>query len=191
MKKILTIAAVLFSTVMFASGTGDELTSLSGAAVIKTTNGTFKLIYKSDTQSDVKVSIFNSENRLVYSERVYRTSGFARPYSFENLERGDYRVVIEDGNGSTTQNISTRQTTSTKLVNVLKLKNAKGKYLITVGGRGSEALTLNIYDGQTLIHSELKEISGDYAQVYNLSRVKGTPSFEILHQNGTAEILEY
>ena len=191
MKKILTIACVLFSTVMFATGTADEPTSLSGAAVIKTTEGTFKLIYKSETESDVKVSIFGADNKLVYSEKVRHTSGFARPYSFENLAPGEYSVVIEDNAGTTTRTISTRQTASPKLVNVLKLKSAEGKFLLTVGGRGTEAITLNIYDGQKLIHSEVKEVSGDFAQVYNLSQVKGSPAFEVLHQNGTAEILEY
>jgi hypothetical protein len=191
MKKILTIAGVLFSTVMFAIGTGDEPTSLSGAAVIKTTEGNFKLIYKSETASDVKISIFNTDSRLVYSERVRNTTGFARPYSFKNLAPGEYRVVVEDESGSTTRKISTLQTASSKLVNVMKLKSAEGKFLVTIGGRGTEALTLNIYEGQKLIHSEVKEVSGDFAQVYNLAQVKGSPSFEVLHQNGTSEILEY
>jgi hypothetical protein len=191
MKKILTIAGVLFCTVMFASGTGDEPTSLSGATVIKSSDGTFKLIYKSESLSNVKISIFNADNRLVYSEKISNTMGFARPYSFENLQKGDFTVVIEDGNGKTVKNISTKQLISSKLVNVLKLRSAEGKYLLTVGGRGSEALTLNIYDGAELIHSEVKSIAGDFAQVYNLSKVKGIPSFEVQHQDGTSEILEY
>ena len=189
MKKILTIAGVLFCTVMFAAGTADEPTSMSGAAVIKTTEGTFKLIYKSETASDVKISIFNASAELVYSEKVRNTMGFARPYSFENLADGEYTVVIEDNNGSTSRKISTGP--SAKLVNLLKLRNTEGKFLLTIGGRGAEALTLNIYDGDELVHSEVKEISGDFAQVYNLSQVKGAPSFEVVHQNGTTEILEY
>jgi hypothetical protein len=189
MKKILTIAGVLFSTVMFAAGTADEPTSLSGATVIKTTEGTFKLIYKSETASDVKISIFNASAELVYSEKVRNTTGFARPYSFENLAYGEYTVVIADNTGSTSRKISTGP--STKLVNVLKLKSAEGKFLLTIGGGGAESLTLNIYDGDQLLHSEMKEVSGDFAQVYNLSQVKGAPSFEVVHQNGTSEILEY
>jgi hypothetical protein len=191
MKKILTIAGVLFCTVMFANGTGDEPTSLSGATVIKSSGGTFKVLYKSETLSDVKISIFDDDNGFVFSERVNSTMGFSRPYSFKNLREGDYKVVIEDANGKTVKNISTKQLISTKLVNILKLRSIEGKFLLTVGGRGSEALTLNIYDGTELIHSEVKSIAGDFAQVYNLAKVKGIPSFEVQHQDGTSEILEY
>jgi len=53
-------------------------------------------------------------------------------------------------------------------------------------------MVLNIYDGQgQLVHSEAKSIRGDFAQVYNLSKVRGTPSFEILHQNGNLESVAY
>jgi hypothetical protein len=191
MKKLLTIAGVLFSTVMFANGTGDEPTSLSGATVIQTTRATFKLIYKSEALSDVKISIFNSDARLVFSEKVRNTMGFARPYSFENLRAGDFTVVIEDNNGTTVKTISTKQVSNNKLVNVLKLKSAEGKYLLTIGGRGMDALTLNVYDGAELVHSEVKSVSGDYAQVYNLSQVRGIPTFEVIHEDGSLEILEY
>jgi hypothetical protein len=191
MKKLLTIAGVLFSTVMFATGTADEPTSLSGATVIQTTRATFKLIYKSEALSDVKISIFNADTRLVFSEKVRNTMGFARPYSFENLRAGDFTVVIEDANGTTVKTISTKGANSNKLVNVLKLKSAESKYLLTIGGRGHDALTLNVYDGSRLVHTEVKEVTGDYAQVYNLSQVKGIPSFEVVHQDGTSEILEY
>jgi hypothetical protein len=100
-------------------------------------------------------------------------------------------VMIEDDNGATVKTISTKQASFNKLVNVLKLKGAEGKYLLTIGGHGNDDLTINIYDGSNLVHSEAKSVSGDYAQVYNLAQVKGIPSFEVLHQDGTSEILEY
>jgi hypothetical protein len=177
---------------MFASGTGDYPTSLSGAAVIKTTEGTFKLLYKSDESSDVKISIFDKDMRLVFTEKIRNTTGFARPYSFENLDQGNYTVAIQDNAGTTVQKISTLPAETSKLVNVLKLNNGESKYLLTVGGKGDETLILNIYDGQRqLVYSETKSIRGDFAQVYNLSKVRGTPSFEILHQNGSLESIEY
>jgi hypothetical protein len=192
MKKILTIASVLFSTVVFASGTGDHPTSLSGATVVKTVEGTFKLLYKSETLTNVKVSIFDEKKKLVFSETIKNTLGFARPYSLVNLEKGNFTVAVEDHSGVTIQKISTMRTESTKLVNMLKLSNGQSKYLLTVGGKGEETITLNIYDGQRqLIHSETKAIAGDFAQVYNLSKVRGTPSFEVLHENGSLESLDY
>ncbi len=192
MKNILTIVGVLFCTVMFASGTGDHPTSLSGATVIKTTEGTFKVIYKSEAFSDVTVSIYNDQRDRLFSETVRNTNGFARPYSFENLAEGNYTVTIEDNSGTFVQKISTMPADNSKLVNILKLNNGESKYLLTVGGRGDETLTLNIYDGQRLlVYSESKFIKGDFAQLFNLSKLRGTPSFEVLHQNGSLETIEY
>jgi hypothetical protein len=192
MKKILTIVGVLFSTVMFAAGTGNHPTSLAGAALIKTDEGTFKLFYKSETLTDVKVSIFDQNQKLVYSEKIRHTLGFTRPYSLENLDQGNFTVIIDDHTGATVQKISTLRAESSKLVNVLKLNNGEAKYLFTVGGKGDEKMVLNIYDGQgALVHSEAKSINGDFAQVYNLSKVRGTPSFEVLHQNGSLESIAY
>jgi len=177
---------------MFAAGTGFHSTSLSGAAVVKTDNSTFKLFYKSEVITDVKVSIYNEDLTLVYFEKIKHTSGFARPYSLENLEQGNYTVTIEDHAGTTVQKISTIPAETSKLVNVLKLNNGQAKYLLTVGGKGDESILFNIYDGQgRLVHSEAKTIRGDFAQVYNLSKVNGTPSFEVLHQNGSLESVTY
>lgn len=192
MKNILTIASVLFSTVVFAAGTGAHPTSLSGAAMVKTNEGTYKLLYKSETATDVKVSIFDNKEKLLFSETIKNTTGFARPYSFDNLGRGNYTVTIEDHSGTTVQKVSTIRSESAKLVNVLKLNTAESKYLLTIGGKGAESLVLNIYDGQRrLVHSEAKAVNGDFAQVFNLSKVRGTPSFEVLHENGSLESIEY
>jgi hypothetical protein len=193
MKKLLTIASVLFSTAMFAAGTGNNYSaSLSGAAVVKTTASTFKLYYKSEVSTDVKVSIYNEAKSLVYFEKIKNTSGFIRPYSLENMEEGNFTVTIEDHAGTTVQKISTIPVDNSKLVNVLKLNNGEAKYLLTVGGKGEESILFNIYDGQhNLVHSEAKTVNGDFAQIYNLSKVKGTPSFEVLHQNGSLESIEY
>lgn len=178
---------------MFAGGTDENPTSLSGAAVIKTTESTFKLIYKSETQSDVRISIFDAKNQLIFSERVRNTNGFARPYNFEELAKGEYTIAIEDASGRKIERISTGAgATANKLVNVTKMSSEESKYLLTVGGKGEEALTLNIYDGSNaLIHSESKSIKGDFAQLYNLSKVKGQPTFEVQHQDGTVQTLEY
>src|SRR5688572_24683235 len=129
MKKILTLSLVLFSTVMFANGTDDDKNpsaSSSGAAVIKKDVSTFRLIYKSEKQANVRVSIYNDRDQLVYSEKVNNTDGFTRPYNFENLGEGEYTIAIEDGSKKQIEKVSYRAPKVTKTLNVVKMSTAEG-----------------------------------------------------------------
>jgi hypothetical protein len=70
MKKTLSILAALtiFSTSLFANNI-DNPNAATGMAIMK--NGTtVKLFYKGTKQADVKVSIYNAANTLVYSETI-------------------------------------------------------------------------------------------------------------------------
>jgi hypothetical protein len=193
MKKILTLSLVLVSTVMFANGTDDKnpSASASGAAVIKNGEGTFRVIYKSEQENDVKVSILNDKNELVYSEKVNNTDGFSRPYNFKSLSEGDYTITIEDGSRKTLEKVSYRTPRNAKMLNVLKV-GSDGKYVITAAGKGSETISVSIYDGsRTLIHKSFEQTSGDFAKLYNVKSVKGHLTFEIANENGEVKTVAY
>ncbi|HMJ68901.1 MAG TPA: hypothetical protein VK508_08400 [Cyclobacteriaceae bacterium] len=194
MKKILTLSLVLLSTVMFANGTDDKnpSASASGSAVIKNGESTFRVIYKSEKENDVKVSILDDRNRVVYSEKVSNTDGFSRPYNFASLNEGDYTISIEDGTKKTLEKVSYRSPRNAKMLNVLKVTGNEGKYLITAAGKGAEVITVSIYDGtHTLIHRGYETTSGDFAKVYNVKSVKGHLTFEIANANGEVKTVSY
>jgi hypothetical protein len=194
MKKILTLSLVLVSTVMFANGTDDKnpSASASGAAVIKNGESTFRVIYKSEKENDVKVSILDDRNQVVYSEKVNKTDGFSRPYNFTSLSEGDYTISIEDGSKKTIEKVSYRMPRTSKMLNVLKVAGNEGKYVITAAGKGSEVITVSIYDGtNTLIHKGFETTSGDFAKVYNVKSVKGHVTFEISNENGEVKTVSY
>lgn len=192
MKKILTVASVLFSTVVFAGGTDENpSSSASGVAVLKNSNSTFTVLYKSARTSDVKVAIHNTAGELVYSEKVKNASGFARPYNFASLPDGDYTISVSDSEGKKVERVALQSGTVTKLVNVKKI-GVEGKYLLTAAGKGSESIRVSIFDGQqNLLYTESRVISGDFAQVYNVAKVKGSLSFEIVHENGESKRIDY
>jgi len=193
MKKILTLSLVLVSTVMFANGADDKnpAASASGAAVIRNGESTFRVIYKSEQENDVKISILNDKNQLVYSEQVNNTDGFSRPYNFTSLSEGDYTIAIEDGSKKTLEKISYRTPRASKLLNVLKT-GLDGKYMITAGGKGSETISVSIYDANhTLIHRSLEKTDGDFAKLYNVKSVKGHLTFEIAGENGELKTVSY
>lgn len=195
MKKIITLSLVLFSTVMFANGTDDDKdpkVSSSGAAVIKKDVSTFRLIYKSEQQADVRVSIYNDRDQLVYSEKVNNTDGFTRPYNFENLGEGEYTIAIEDGSKKQVEKVSYRAPKVTKTLNVLKISSLEGKYLVMAAGQGDELITVSIYDGaHNLVHKSLEETKGNFSKLYNLKSLKGHLTFEISNQNGEMKSVTY
>jgi hypothetical protein len=193
MKKILTLTLVLVSTVMFANGPEDNpAVSASGAAVIRNGESTFRVIYKSEKQNDVKVSIFNEKNEVVYSEKLNNTAGFSRPYNFASLSEGEYTIAIEDGSKKTLEKVSYRSPKISKMLNVLRVSSNEGKYLITAAGKGSEVINVSIYDGaHNLVHNSYEKTEGDFAKVYNVKSVKGHVTFEIANANGEVKTVAY
>jgi hypothetical protein len=179
---------------MFANGTDDKnpKASSSGAAVIKKDASTFRLIYKSETQSDVRVSIYNDNDQLVYSEKVNNTDGFTRPYNLENLGEGDYTIAIEDGSKRQVEKVSYRAPKITKALNVVKMASAEGKYLVLAAGQGNELITVSIFDGEhNLIHRSLESTKGNFSKLYNLQAVKGHLTFEISNESGEVKTVAY
>lgn len=194
MKKILTLSFVLLSTVMFANGTDDKnpSASASGAAVIKNGESTFRVIYKSEKENDVKVSILNDKNVVVYSEKVNNTDGFSRPYNFTSLTEGEYTISIEDGSKKTLEKVSYHMPKTSKMLNVLKVTSDEGKYLITAAGKGSEVISVSIYDGSdNLVHRSFEKTNGDFAKLYNVKNIKGHLTFEIGSENGDVKTVSY
>jgi hypothetical protein len=190
MKKFLAITGVLIGTVAFAGGT-DEPKAGSGVAVIKNGETSYRLIYKGDKEADVNVSIYDAGHKLVFSDKVRHTDGFTRPYNFSNLEEGDYTIAVEDGSGTRIEKINHRSPKSSKSFHVIKLNSQSGKFLVTAAGKGKEDITINIFDGSKLVHSESRSINGDFAQLYNLSKLTGSLTFEIAGKDGEVKRLAY
>ncbi|PZR40250.1 MAG: hypothetical protein DI538_04700 [Azospira oryzae] len=194
MKKIIAITSiVLFSTAMFAGGAEESPKSSSGIAVMQNAeNGLFKVYYKAAEAANVKVSILNDENQEVFTETIRKVNGFVRPYNFQNLKEGEYTIRIDDGTQSQAEKVVYQSGKLEKLIQVRKMKSDEGKYLLTASGQGKEQITVNIYDStDKIIYTELQQINDTFAQVYNLSQVKGGIAFEIIHANGTAQRLQY
>ena len=78
-----------------------------------------------------------------------------------------------------------------RLVNVLKL-NDTDKYLLTIAGKGEERFSLKIYDAAgKLIHDETNMIYNSFGQVYDLSKVTGSVTFEVADKTGTVKTISF
>src|SRR6266581_2345699 len=109
MKKLnVILVGVLFCTQVFAGGTIDpNATTASSSAVVKSNSSKIiKVYYKSETTGRVDVSIANSAGQHLFSESIFKTNGFIRPYNLESLPEGEYTVTVSDSYGKTVEKIS-------------------------------------------------------------------------------------
>jgi len=178
---------------MFAGGAIESPKSSSGIAVMHGSgNSLFKVYYKSAEAANVKVSILNEKNQEVFSETIRKVDGFVRPYNFQNLPEGEYTIRIEDGTQVQAEKVSYTSGKLEKLIQLRKMTSEEGKFLLTASGQGKEQITVNIYDDTNkVIYTESTWIENTFAQVYNLSKVKGSVAFEIVHDNGSTQRLQY
>lgn len=185
MKKILSVLVMLMviSSVVFARRMDNPGTAF-GMAVVK--NGTtFKLYYKGTQQMDVKVSILDASDNVIFKEVLKKVEGFVRPYNFSNLPEGDYTIEIADKNGSKTERVSYQNGEVGKLAHLLKVSGSEGKYLLTVSNKEKDDLTVKIYDdSDNVIYNHTEEVKSDFAKVYNLERFSGKFTFEITDGKG-------
>ena len=189
MKKTLSVLVVLIaiSSVAFARRLENPGTSPS-AAIVKT-GSTFKLYYKGTEQADVKVSIRDANDRVLFSETIKKVDGFVRPYNFSSLPEGDYSISITDKAGRQIEKISYRKERSEALAHLLKVGGSDAKYLLTVSNKGENDVTVRIYDSANNMIYNKKEISSrDFAKIYNLEKIGGEFTFEVSDGNGTTSL---
>lgn len=180
------LAGVLVSSFTFASLKNDDPRTSSGMVIVRSNPSSYKLIYKSEQASDVKIEIFNDLNVRVFSEIIKSSDGFARPYNFGSLPEGEYTIKLDNGSNWLTETVDYRMEKIQKLAHVVSLKD--GKYLFTLAGQQSEHFGVTIFDDQgEKIFVEDKGVSGNFARLYNMAGVKGPFTFEIVDRKGEAK----
>jgi flagellar hook assembly protein FlgD len=189
MKKTLSVLVVLMvvSSVVFARRL-DNPGASSSATVVKI-GSTFKLYYKGAEQADVKISILNGRNNVVFSETLKKVEGFVRPYNFSKLPEGEYTIQISDKFGRQIEKITYKQEKPEALAHLLKVDGSEAKYLLTVSSRGESDVTVRIYDNtNSVIYNKTEIVSSDFARIYNLEGIGGEFTFEVSDAKGTISI---
>src|SRR5260221_13122888 len=69
---------------------------LKTTVIADATAGIYKLIYRTAEAGKVKVSIYNADGDLVFTETLAHVESFTHLYNFSNLSQGEYSTIVED-----------------------------------------------------------------------------------------------
>ena len=176
-------ALVLAFIVSAASAFADAPTSLT---VVSSTSQVYKVYYKTNEAGKVKVSIINSNNQLVFSEVMSNVASFVRPYNFSELPEGEYTIVLEDKNGKQVEKVNYTMNKIVSFVKVTEVANADNKFMLNIANNGSEVVTVKIFSGNAIVHTQDVQVTGTFGLVYNLSQFKATTDAKITFEVSTS-----
>lgn len=186
MKKILSLVVVALIAVGYAHASTVAPESPVGMSVVKS-GDVFKLFYRGEKAGTVKVTIYNAKGQTVFSEVMRKTEHFMRPYNFASLPAGVYVIEISDEDGVRSRKVNhfpSAYKGNTTFAHLTRLRDA-GKYMLAVPYRGSDALTVKIYNERNqLLYIETETVNGNFAKLYDLSKVGGNHTFEISDDQG-------
>lgn len=191
MKKTLSILLLLtvISSVVFANRIDNSGTA-TGAVVVKE-GAIFKLYYWPVEQMDVKISIYDATDKIVFSEVLKKAEGFVRPYNFSNLPEGNYTIEIVDNSGRHTESVTYRKNNITALAHLIKIPDSE-KYVLAVPNKDPGELTVRILDpSDNVIYDQKESVVGDFAKVYNLEEFSGNFVFEVTDGQGIHRSLSH
>ena len=188
-KSIYLVALLLMGAV--ATFGKDDPTS--GMAVLSA-KGTdvFRVVYKTETASNVKVKLYNANGDIIHSASINNTTGFILPLNLGKLNYGEYRLELTDANGKHIERIAYQNVIPVDNIRVARLTTAEDKFMVSVMSAKSETVTVKIFDSYyNLLHTEVKSVSGDFAQVYNVKNLTGACTFEVSDETGRVKTVQF
>ena len=189
-KAIVIALTMVISAASFAVGK-DDPRNLGLAVVAVKGSEVFKVIYRGETASRVKLNVYNEKLELVFTETMHGVDGFIRPLNFAGLQYGEYTIELIDAVGKKSEIVSYRPAQATSAIHVAKLHGDKGQYLLSAE-KVEGTMSVKIFDEQNnLLHDGATEVSTSYAKVYTLKDVVGSVTFEITDDNGTTKVVRF
>ena len=183
-KSLFFAAFVLVSSLAVAAGKDEPRI---GMAVVPVKGSeTFKVIYKGESAGKVRLNIYNSASRIILTETFNSTQGFIVPVNFAGLEAGEYTIELIDAAGKKVEKVTFgAKKASEKVAHISNIDKKNGKFLLSVvSPAAGQEISIKIYDGENLIHSESKVVSGDFATVYKLNPAATSVTFEVSDNTG-------
>ena len=137
-------------------------------------------------QGGVTVRILDGDKRLVLRDRINATEAFAKRYDLASLPKGEYSIEVSDAQGTLrTATFSTLEKES-KAVFSRVTPLGQNQFRLLVANLDANAVTIQIFDGNQLIHTELVANPQGLHKIYTITK-PGFPdaiSFRVSSTNG-------
>jgi hypothetical protein len=194
-KKIMKMKSLIISMlVVFSAGiafAGEDEPRTGFAVVSVKGSGVYKVIYKSESAGKVKLNIYDATGSVIFTETLYGVNGFMVPLNFGGLTAGEYTIELLGAEGRKAERVSHQPNSNVNRVHISKMANEESKYLLAVASTGSDVIYVRILDrNNNVIHSETKEINGDFAQVYKLA-APSAYTFEVTDKSGNTKSIKF
>jgi hypothetical protein len=167
----------------------------ASVAVVSAPNtGVYNVYYRTAVAGEVKVSIKNSSNKVVFTEVLSNVASFKRPYNFSQLPHGEYTIVIEDKNGKKVEQVNYTLSKIESNIRVSRVANTTDKYVVNVTSTGAEDVYVKISSGSTVLHEQTILVDKSFGLIYNLSQLKskgGNITFEVITESGTSKVAAF
>jgi hypothetical protein len=129
----------------------------------------FKIIYKNDVSTKIKLNLYNQASQLIFSETFSGVDGFIRPLNFNGLRAGEYTLELTDVYGKRVEKIlyAPSKAVDKKAIHVGKVKSLDQRYIISIAHAEAEDVTIRILNGAgDVVYTQTKNITGDFSQIY-------------------------
>lgn len=178
----ITIAAILLlSTSAFADVT-------PSIKVIPATAGNiFTLHYQTPSAGNVKVSILDRNNEVVFAELITESGSFTRPYNFSQLAKGEYKIIVQDRSGRQEHIVKYGINDNKSYIKISEMNKEESRFVLNIGTSAEETVTVRIYDNANgLVHEQEIEVNGNYGLIYNLSKVRSSQKSIVMFEVSTS-----
>jgi hypothetical protein len=164
--------------------------------VTATSANVFKISYRAEVAENVKISIYDNNNQLVFVEVLSNVASFVRPYNFTEMSEGQYTIVVANKNGKQAEKVIYTANKIESFISVSEVANAENKYMLNVTNNGSEDVFVRIFNNEnTLVHEQSVKVTGSFGLIYNLNNVKSatdsTVTFEVSTSSGKFEKITF
>ena len=160
-------------TLLFAAGiaTGAFAKNDDKAVEIRQTEPAKVLVAVPSAPNGVMtVRITDSQDRLVLRDRITKTEAFAKKYDLHALPAGEYSVEVSDINGTLrTATFSTVEKVK-PVVYSRVTEMGDNQYRLLVSSLEAKDVTVQIFDGGELIHSEVIDNPQGLHKIFKISK---------------------
>lgn len=160
-------------TLLFVAGiaTGAFAYTDEKSVEIRQTEAAKVLVAVNDAPDGILiVRITDAENRLVLRDRITKTEAFTKKYDLNALPAGDYSIAVSDEKGMLRTATFNTQVIVKPLVYSKVTALGDNQYRLLVSNLKAKEVTVQIFDGSNLIHTELIENPQGLHKIYTIAK---------------------